>query len=392
MSLKIIKKSKKSQARIGKLHTAHGVIKTPFFMPIATRGAVKGINSFEVEKKLKSEIILSNTYHLLLAPGMDILRKTRGLHDFMKWQRPILTDSGGFQVYSLGNLRKISEKGVEFKNPKDGRSYELTPENVIKYQNIIGSDIMMVLDECTEYPCSKKRARESMELSLRWAKRCKIAHDKLKLKKTELGKCASKQLLFGIVQGSIYKDLRKECAERLVEMNFDGYALGGVSVGKTAHNSYEVLDWVFNNLPYDKPRYVMGMGTPEDIIEGVKRGVDMFDCVIPTREGRHGRLFLWKRNLKFKISNSKRISNNRFQSSKHFYDTVNITNAKFKKDLSPINPDSKLPELREYSKAYLHHLFKTNEVLGSRLASLNNLEFYLDLMKKIGEDIKNGKL
>jgi len=381
MPLKIRKKSKISQARIGELQTAHGVIQTPFFMPIATRGAVKGIASFEIEEKLKSEIILSNTYHLLLAPGMEILKKTKGLHDFMQWSKPILTDSGGFQVFSLGKLRKITEKGVKFKNPKDGKSHELTPENVIKYQNIIGSDIMMVLDECTEYPCSEKRAKESMEMSLRWAERCKKEHDKLKLKKTDLGKRSSKQLLFGIVQGSVYKDLRKECAERLVEIGFDGYALGGVSVGATAHNSYEVLDWVFDNLPYNKPRYVMGMGTPKDIIEGVKRGVDMFDCVIPTREGRHGRLF---------TSPPGPLSLVRRRGG--FYSTINITNAKFKKDFSAINKDSKIPELREYSKAYLYHLFKTNEVLGSRLASLNNLEFYLDLMKKIREEIKSGRL
>lgn len=375
--LDIKKRSNISNARIGKLRTAHGVIDTPFFMPIATRGAVKGITSAEVEKILKSQIILSNTYHLLLNPGMDILKKAGGLHGFMQWPRPILTDSGGFQVFSLGKLRKITERGVKFKDPKNGQSWELTPENVIKYQNIIGSDIMMVLDECTEYPCSKKRARESMELSLRWAQRCKKAHKKLKDQ--------SRQLLFGIVQGSVYKDLRQECAEKLVEIGFDGYALGGVSVGATAHNSYEVLDWVFDNLPYDKPRYVMGMGTPEDIIESVKRGVDMFDCVIPTREGRHGRLFFWNRSSKSKAQNSKQIQNFKYQN-------LNITNAKFKKDFSAINANSKIPELREYSKAYLHHLFKTNEVLGARLASLNNLEFYLDLMSEIRDNIKKGRL
>jgi len=386
--LKIIKKSKNSQARIGKLQTAHGVIDTPFFMPIATRGAVKGIGASEVLQGLRSQVILSNTYHLLLEPGMDILKKAGGLHKFMNWPRAILTDSGGFQVYSLGKLRKITEQGVVFKNPKNGKSYELTPENVIQYQNIIGSDIMMVLDECTEYPCSKKRARESMEMSLRWAARCKKKHDAIKQKNNK----AKKQLLFGIVQGSIYKDLRKICAQKLVEIDFDGYALGGVSVGATAHNSYEVLDWVFKNLPYDKPRYVMGMGTPIDIIEGVKRGVDMFDCVIPTREGRHGRLFFWNRNSKTETRNPKQMQNSNFLNSKRFYETLNITNAKFKKDFSPINQDSNLPELREYSKAYLHHLFKTNEVLGARLASLNNLEFYLDLMKKIRQGIRNDIL
>ncbi|MFA5318473.1 MAG: tRNA guanosine(34) transglycosylase Tgt [Patescibacteria group bacterium] len=386
--LEIKKRSKISQARTGVLRTLHGVIDTPFFMPIATKAAVKGIGSAEVADALGSQIILSNTYHLLLEPGMDILKRAGGLHEFMNWPRAILTDSGGFQVYSLGKLRKITEKGVTFKNPRDGKSYELTPENVIKYQNIIGSDIMMVLDECTEYPCGKTRAKESMEMSLRWARRCKEAHDKLKLK----DKTAKGQLLFGIVQGSIYKDLREECARRLVEIGFDGYALGGVSVGATAHHSYEVLDWTFDNLPYDKPRYVLGMGTPDDIIEGVKRGVDMFDCVIPTREGRHGRLFLWKRDPKSKILNPKQIQNSNFLNSKHFYDTVNITNAKFKKDLSPINKESKLPELREHSKAYLHHLLKTQEALGYRLASLNNLEFYLELMRKIRKSIKSGKL
>jgi len=386
MPLKIIKKSTKSQARVGKLRIAHGVIDTPFFMPIATKATVKGIGSAEVADALGSQIILSNTYHLLLEPGMDILKKTGGLHDFMNWPRAILTDSGGFQVYSLGNLRKISEQGVKFKNPKNGMSYELTPENVIQYQSIIGSDIVMVLDECTEYPCSKKRARESMEMSLRWAKRCKDAYEALKKKNTVLGRRARLQLLFGIVQGSIYQDLRVECARRLVEMGFDGYALGGVSVGETAHHSYEVLDWTFDNLPYDKPRYVLGMGTPQDIIEGVKRGVDMFDCVIPTREGRHGKLFAWQGGRK--VSETFQ----RFPKPYAFYKTINITNAKFKKDFKPINVNSKLPELREYSKAYLHHLFKINEPLGQRLASLNNLEFYLGLMEEIRVAITKDKI
>ena len=413
MSLVITKRSKISQARIGKLQTAHGVIDTPFFMPIATKAAVKGIGSAEVAVALDAQIILSNTYHLLLTPGMEVLKKCGGLHNFMNWQRPILTDSGGFQVYSLGKLRQVTERGVVFRDPRNGQKYELTPENVIQYQNIIGSDIMMVLDECTEYPCTKERARESMELSLRWAKRCKVAHEKLKSRKTkQLSNYVTNQLLFGIVQGSVYKDLREECAQRLVEMDFDGYALGGVSVGETAHHSYEVLDWTFDNLPYDRPRYVLGMGTPRDIIECVKRGVDMFDCVIPTREGRHGRLFLWSsrviarsdpadcggatkqslQNKKYTIFRGLPRSLALARNDSAFYQTINITNAKFKKDLSPINEYSKIPELREHSKAYLHHLFKTGEVLGARLASLNNLEFYLELMRTIRKAIKNGEL
>jgi len=413
---KILKKSKKSNARIGILKTAHGSIKTPFFMPCATQGAVKHISVQEMEK-LGAQILLANTYHLMLRPGEKLINKFGSLHNFMNWQKPILTDSGGFQVFSLAGKRsksgqglvKLTKNGVKFKSYIDGKEFYLTPEKAIKIQNIIGSDIMMVLDECTEYPCSKKRARELMELTLNWAERCKREHEKLKKTK---GDCRNEalprsynRLLFGIVQGSTFKDLRKQCSEELVAMDFDGYALGGVSVGENIHTAYKVLDWVFDNVPYDKPRYVMGMGMPNDIIESVKRGVDMFDCVIPTREGRHGRLFLRNKisnfqfliskpilNSKSQITNNKQIPNSKFLMSKNFYSIININRAKFKKDFSRINENSKLPELRGYSLAYLHYLFKIKEPLGQRLASLNNLEFYFDMMKKIRYAIRNDKL
>lgn len=379
MSLKIIARSKKSQARIGVLTTAHAKIKTPFFMPIATKGAVKYLENKIFRSTLDSGIILSNTYHLLLAPGMEVLKKAGGLHKFMNWPRAILTDSGGFQVFSLGKLRQINNKGVVFKDPRSGTKYELTPENVIKMQNIIGSDIMMVLDECTEYPCSKNRAEKSMQMSLEWAGRCKMAHTKLKKGQTALAKRANRQLLFGIVQGSTFEDLRRKSAHGLVDIGFDGYALGGVSVGKGVHSGYKALDWVFDNLPYDKPRYIMGMGTPWDIVEGVRRGVDMFDCVIPTREGRHGRLFYW--NKKIKTFNRP-----------NFYTTINISNAKYADDYKPINLASKIAELNSLSKAYLHHLFRVKEPLAKRLASLHNLEFYFDMMGKIRHSIKSSFL
>lgn len=379
--LQILQKSTKSAARVGTLETAHGVVQTPFFMPIATRGAVKGISATALWEKLQPEIILSNTYHMLLTPGLDVLRAAGGLHAFMQWPRAILTDSGGFQVFSLRKLRKITEEGATFRIPKDvpnaGAKHQLTPESVIEIQNIIGSDIMMVLDECTEYPCSHERAHSSLELSLRWAQRCKDAHEALKQETGPAGERARTQMLFGIVQGSTFQDLRQMSAEKLVGIGFDGYALGGVSVGKGIHSGYQVLDWVFDNLPYEQPRYVMGMGTPFDIVEGVKRGVDMFDCVIPTREGRHGRLFAWQHDD---------------WSREDFYGTFNILNASYRHDTSPINPQSSIVELRTYSKAYLHHLLRIEESLGFQLASLHNLEFYLDLMRKIRQAIRDGSL
>ncbi|MBN1779232.1 MAG: tRNA guanosine(34) transglycosylase Tgt [Candidatus Buchananbacteria bacterium] len=361
---KILKKSKLSQARLSKLKTAHGIINAPFFMPIATRGAVKNLTVEEI-KDLKAEIILSNTYHLLLRPGVALMKKYGGLHQFMRWSAPILTDSGGFQVFSLAKHRKITPQGVYFSDPQNGQKYYLTPQKAIQIQKAIGSDIMMVLDECPPYPVTEKYADESLELTTKWAALCKKEHQKK----------PNSQLLFAIVQGSTFKDLRIKSAKQLTAIGFDGYAIGGVAVGEPREKMKEVLNWTIPELPADKPRYLMGLGRPEEIVEAVKGGVDMFDCVIPTREARHGRLYIWKSQ----ISNLK---------SQVFYRTININNAKFAKDLSSINNSN----LKSYSKAYLHHLFKTNETLGMRLATLNNLNFYLTLMAEIRNNIKNGKL
>lgn len=379
-SFSLKKYSKRSRARLGVLNTKHGAIKTPFFMPIATKAAIKSLTVMDMEN-LSTQILLSNTYHLYLRPGMNIMKSVGGLHNFMDWSGPILTDSGGFQVFSLdaglnrvginrdNNIkvdRKITDKGVEFRSYLDGSKHMFTPEKVIKIQKAIGSDIMMVLDECVGNPSDKKKASQAVDRTTKWARECLQARQKYKID----------NLLFGIVQGSLYKDLRLRSAAELKTLEFDGYAIGGLAVGEKTIDMYKVLDYTTPALPEDKPRYLMGVGYPDNIIEAVKRGVDMFDCVIPTREARHGRLYLWK-NKDF---------------NKKFYETININNAGFAKKFKPINKDSAIKELREYSFAYLHHLFKTQEPLAMRLATLNNIEFYLTLMKEIREAIKTNKL
>jgi len=369
---KVIKKSKISNARPTELKTAHGKILGPFFMPIATRGAVKNLTTNEL-KDLNAQIILSNTYHLLLQPGTTLMKKYGGLHKFMGWSGPILTDSGGFQIFSLANHRKITRKGVEFRDPKNGKKYFLTPQKAVQIQQIIGSDIMMVLDECAPYPAEKKYIADSVKLTTEWAKKSKAARSN------------KKQLLFGIVQGGIYKDQRIKSAGGITEIGFDGYAVGGVAVGEPRNKMKQILEWVVPELPVDKPHYLMGVGRPEEILEAVKQGIDMFDCVIPTREARHGRLYLWKNLHPRPLSIRERVAEGQVRG---FYKTININNAKFASDLSPINDAN----LKQYSKAYLHHLFKTNEPLGMRLATLNNLEFYLTLMAEIRQGIKEGKL
>jgi len=357
----VLKKSKISSARWGKLKTLHGIINTPFFMPIATKGVVKTLSNEDL-KDLKAQIILSNTYHLMLKPGINLIKKAGGLHKFINWQKPILTDSGGFQVFSLAKIREIKKEGVIFNSDLDGKKYFLTPEKAIKIQKDLSSDMMMVLDECPPYPCNYKYAEKSIELTWQWAKRCK------KVKKNK------KQLLFGIVQGSIYKNLRIKSAKEITSLNFDGYAIGGLAVGEPEKKMFEVLNYTIPLLPKDKPRYLMGVGRPEQIIEAVKRGIDMFDCVIPTREARHGRLYIWR--------DKKDIS------KKNFYKIINITNSKFKSDLSPINETN----LKNYSKAYLHHLFRTKEPLAMRIATIHNLKFYLDLMSSIRQLIKKSEI
>ena len=364
---KLLKTSKKSQARLGVLTTARGKVSTPFFMPIATKAALKNLLIDEV-KDLGAQIILSNTYHNYLRPGAAVIKKHGGLHQFMNCNLPILTDSGGYQVFSLAKLRHIKGDRVEFQSHIDGSKHILTPKKVIDIQVALGSDIMMVLDECIALPATKTEATRALERTTCWAEQA--FEYKKKLNKTSSK--IKKQLLFGIVQGADFKDLRLRSLEEITKLNFDGFAIGGLAVGEPTKTMYQVLDYSVPALPENKPRYLMGVGYPENIIESVKRGVDMFDCVIPTREARHGKLYL-KKKAGF---------------SKGFYETINITNAKFANNKKPINNTN----LKDYSFAYLHHLFKTQEPLALRIATLNNLKFYLDLMVEIRKAIKAGKL
>ena len=393
----------KNNKRVGKLSTAHGVINTPFFLPIATKGAVKQLSSEEL-RELGAEAILGNTYHLWLRPGEKLVKKAGGLQKFMNWNGPMLTDSGGYQVFSLAGRRgdkgsvKLSEKGVEFRDPSDGKKYFMTPEKSIEIQLVLGSDIIMVLDECPPYPCSREYALKSLERTTRWAERClkyfkqrmqngkiKMQNDNLKLKNNKKIPNTKYQiqdtkrpLLFGIVQGSVYKDLRKESAKQLLELGFDGYAIGGVAVGEPREKMKKILEWVLPMLPEDKSRYLMGLGRPEEIVFAVNHGIDMFDCVIPTRNARHGSLFIWRKtkNLRLNLKKSKGLALN-------FYDNINITNAKFKKDFKTIDPNCDCYTCRNYTRAYLRHLFAVGEPLAGRLATIHNLKFYQDLMKSL---------
>lgn len=365
---KLYKKSEISQARTGILKTKHGRIKTPFFMPIATKASVKSLTVKEVNI-LGAQILLSNTYHLYLRPGIKVMKKIGGLHKFMDYQGPILTDSGGYQVFSLagtknrkGNLVKIKSGGVEFHSHLDGSKHYFTPKKVLDIQKVLGSDIAMVLDVCSSYPVTKKKAAKDLELTLKWARQSKLYMEKMKIR----------PLVFAIVQGSTYKDLRLQSAHELVNLNFDGYAIGGLAVGEANSDMYKVLNYTLPALPIEKPRYLMGVGRPENIIKAVKLGIDMFDCVIPTREARHGRLFIrTKKELKGKI-----------------YKTINITNSKFKSNTESINMTS----LKNYSLSYLHHLFRSQEPLALRMATINNLEFYLTIMEDIRKEINQGRL
>jgi queuine tRNA-ribosyltransferase len=382
---KLLKKSKKSQARLGNLQTEHGKIKTPFFMPVATQATIKQ-SSAEDMRRLNSQILLSNTYHLMLRPGEKLVKKAGGIHNFMDWHGPVLTDSGGFQIFSLGSDRtregkslvKMTPDGVHFKSYINGEKFYLTPEKSLQIQTDLGVDIAVCLDECVALPAEREYVEKSVDLTTSWAEKTLQYREKMikKTKKSPLVHC--------VIQGGLDKELRlKSLADLLAvgkkfKHDWDGFNIGGLSVGETPSEMYKVLDYLVEEMPADKPRYLMGVGYPDNILEGVKRGVDMFDCVIPSREGRHGRLFTWRgvKNL----------------NKKDFYKTYSINNAKFVKDFSPINKDSKLPELRNLSKAYLNYLFKIKEPLGARLASLNNLEFYLDMMREIRKEIRNGKL
>jgi queuine tRNA-ribosyltransferase len=350
---------KDGRARAGLIKTDHGKFLTPAFMPVGTQGTVKAITQRDIQE-IGAEIILSNTYHLYLRPGTDILYQAGGLHKFMNWQLPILTDSGGYQVFSLSDLRKIEEEGVKFKSHLDGSMHTFTPEKVIEIQRTIGSDIMMVLDECTPYPSTKEYAEKSNSMSMRWAERCLDFF------------CSSKsiyehsQALFAIVQGSVYPDIREHSVLTLSSMNFDGFAIGGLAVGEPAELMYEMIDICTNKLPTEKPRYLMGVGTPENILKAIELGVDMFDCVLPTRNGRNAQFFT--RN-----------------------GPVNITNSKYKSDFTSIDSSCGCYACKHFTKAYIRHLFVAKEVLGLELATIHNLYYYQWLMRTARKAIINGE-
>ena len=351
-SLKYELLSTSGSARRGRISFARGVIDTPQFMPVGTYGTVKAMTPEEL-RLAGAQIILGNTFHLMLRPGEQIVRKLGGLHSFMHWDGPILTDSGGFQVWSLAELRKLSEKGVEFASPINGDRIFLTPERSIEVQLALGSDIIMQFDECTPYPATAEQAGESLRLSARWGARCKAAH------------AGGDGALFGIVQGGMYPELRSESLARLAEIGFDGYALGGLSVGETEVERLHVLDGIAQQMPADRPRYVMGVGTPRDLVQAVGRGIDLFDCVMPTRNARNGHLFTSEGVIK-------------------------IRNARHRDDAGPLDPVCSCYTCANYSRAYLHHLDRCDEILGARLNTVHNLHYYLDLMKRIRAAIEAG--
>jgi queuine tRNA-ribosyltransferase len=343
-------KTRDGQARRGQLTFARGVIETPIFMPVGTYGAVKSLTPEDL-LGLGAQIILGNTFHLMLRPGMEVMKTHGDLHDFMRWQKPILTDSGGFQVFSLGALRKISEQGVTFKSPINGSKIFMGPEESMQVQRDLGSDIVMIFDECTPYPATYQQAADSMRLSLRWAKRSKDAH------------ADNPSALFGIVQGGMYPELRRESIHGLTEIGFDGYAIGGLSVGEPKHEMLATLDAIMPDMPEDKPRYLMGVGTPEDLVEAVRRGVDMFDCVMPTRNARNGHLFTR-------------------------YGVIKIRNNQYQFDTRPLDEDCSCYTCQNYSRSYLKHLDKCKEMLGSRLNTIHNLHYYLELMQGMRDAIE----
>ena len=348
-----------SKARAGLIETAHGIIETPIFMPVGTAGTVKTVHQRELKEDIKAQIILGNTYHLYLRPGTDVLEKAGGLHKFNGWDKPILTDSGGYQVFSLSAQRKITEEGATFKSHIDGSKHMFSPERVMDIERIIGADIMMAFDECTPYPCEEDYARKSMHMTHRWLDRCIARFN------STPDKYGYEQTLFPIVQGSVYPDLRKQSAEYIASRNLNGNAIGGLSVGEPAEMMYEMTDMVCNILPKDKPRYLMGVGTPVNIIESIALGVDMMDCVMPTRNARHGLLFT--RN-----------------------GIINIKNEKWKSDFSAIDAESDCFADKQYSKAYVRHLFACDEMLGMQIASIHNLTFYLWLVGEARKHIIAG--
>ena len=360
MSLEFTLKKTSGKARRGEMKLNHGVVQTPIFMPVGTYGTVKGMAPNELNE-IGSHIILGNTFHLWLRPGLDVVEKHGGLHRFMGWDKPILTDSGGFQVFSLGGLRKITEEGVKFASPINGDKLFLTPEVSMQIQKVLNSDIVMQFDECTPYeidgrPATEAEAAKSMRMSLRWAKRCKDEFERLE----------NPNALFGIVQGGMYEHLREESLQGLKELDFHGYAIGGLSVGEPKEDMMRILDAIAYQLPENKPRYLMGVGTPEDLVAGVSKGIDMFDCVMPTRNARNGWLFTR-------------------------YGDVKIRNSKYKDDLRPLDPTCNCYACRNFTRAYLHHLQKVNEILGARLNTIHNLHYYLNLMQEMRDALDEDR-
>ena len=349
-----------TRARRGTVHLNHGDVQTPAFMPVGTYGTVKGMLPRDIEA-IGADIILGNTFHLWLRPGTDIIDKFGGLHKFMHWDKPILTDSGGFQVFSLGAMRKITEEGVTFKSPIDGAKVFLSPEKSMQIQYSLNSDIVMQFDECTPYPATHDEAKKSLELSLRWGQRCVDEHKTL----------GSTNALFGIIQGSMYADLRKQSLEGLLEIGFDGYAIGGLSVGEPKEEMIDVLDYIADDMPADKPRYLMGVGKPEDLVEGVRRGVDMFDCVMPTRNARNGHYFV--------------------TGDADNAGVVRIRNSQYRTDEGPLDPECDCYTCQNFSRAYLSHLNKCKEMLGAQLATIHNLRYYQRLMQNIRDAIEQDK-
>lgn len=351
----LIKQCKQSGARIGRIHTPHGIIDTPVFMPVGTQATVKAMSPVELNE-IGAQIILSNTYHLHMRPGEKLIEKAGGLHKFMNWDKPILTDSGGFQVFSLAEMRNIKEEGVTFKSHIDGSKHFISPEKAIEIQNALGADIIMAFDECLPHPCDYDYAKNSLYRTIRWAERCLETH-----------KSIEKQSLFGIIQGGMYRDLREESVRQMTKLDFPGYSIGGLSIGEPKPLMYEVLDWTTHLLPEEKARYLMGVGSPDCLIEGAIRGIDMFDCVLPTRIARNGTVF---------TSNGKLV----------------VGNAQYAEDLRPLDEECDCYACKNFSRAYIRHLFKAKEILGARLTTTHNLRFLINLMTQIRHAIMDDRL
>jgi len=357
MSFKLIHKDKKGKGRAGLLKTAHGNVGTPYFMPVGTQATIKTLSNEDVTSS-GAQMIMANAYHLYLRPGKDIIKKAGGLHKFMSWDGPIMTDSGGFQIFSLAVLRKVKKEGVEFTSHIDGSKHFMTPEDIINFQNVLGSDVMMPLDECLHYPIAKHEVEDSLKITLDWAKRSKASHI--------ASKKDAKNLLFGIIQGSTYLDLRKRSVEETVSLGLDGYAIGGVAVGEPSELIHEVTEYTAGLLPEDSIRYLMGVGTPIDMLDAISEGIDLFDCVVPTRNGRNGQAFTWEGELQ-------------------------LRNAPFKEDFRPIDKRCKCYTCRNHTRSYIRHLFNTEEILGLRLVSLHNIHFYVTLIGHSREEILKNR-